>query len=190
MKCRRLLAVLVFGALSAFASGAYAEGWINAGSALRTKTVAFVNVKVYTVTSLIKERPKERSKAGMINAEVDKQLLLYMQRDVPTDKMKTAFRDAFKMNGYGDAGKIEQFVGALGTGDVVEWEQQKGKPPPPPSVTIYYSSKAQTTTITVPGHGSATVAGVDFMKAVWSIWYGKIDQPQIGDHLTAALPKD
>jgi hypothetical protein len=148
-----------------------------------------VNVKVYTITSIIKEKPKERSKAGMINAEVDKQFLLYMRRDVSTDKMKNAFREAFKLNGYGDGGKIEQFVGALGSGDVAEFDF-KAKPPPPPSLSIAYNAKAQTTTINVPGHGTATVGGVDFMKAVWSIWYGKIDQPQMGDQLIANLPKD
>jgi hypothetical protein len=187
---RRWLSVLALGLVTTFASGAFADGWVNAGSALRTKSIAFVNIKVYTITSLIREKPKERSKGGMINADVDKQLLLYMQRDVPTDKMKTAFRDAFKMNGYGDGAKIEQFVGALGSGDVDEWKSEKGKPQPPPSVAIVYNAKSQTTTMTVAGHGSTSIGGVDFMKAVWSIWYGKIDQPAMGDQLMANLPKD
>jgi hypothetical protein len=33
-----------------------------------------------------------------------------------------------------------------------------------------------------------TVDGVDFMKAVWSIWLGKIDQPKLGDQLISQLP--
>jgi hypothetical protein len=101
--------------------------------------------------------------------------------------MKNAFREAFKLNGYGDNGKIEQFVGALGSGDVAEWEKDKKMPP---SMTIVYNAGSQTTSINVPGHGNASVGGVDFMKAVWSIWYGKIDQPTMGDELIGALPKD
>jgi hypothetical protein len=31
--------------------------------------------------------------------------------------------------------------------------------------------------------GSATVPGEEFMKATWSIWFGKIDQPNLGDSL-------
>ena len=29
---------------------------------------------------------------------------------------------------------------------------------------------------------------VDFMQAVWSIWFGKIDQPKLGDQLISKLP--
>jgi hypothetical protein len=185
MKPSRIFAlVLGLFVTLALATSAFADGWITAGTALRTKTIGPFTAKVYNITSLTKEAPKERSKVGMINADVDKQLLLYMLRDVDADKMKNAMRDAFKMNGYGDGGKIEQFVAAFGKGDVDEWEKKN-----PASVSIYYSAKDQTTTMTVPGHGKASVGGADFMKAVWSIWYGKIDQPAMGDQLIANLPK-
>ena len=42
-------------------------------------------------------------------------------------------------------------------------------------MTISYDAAKKATTITSPG-GSATVGGEDFMKATWSIWFGKIDQ--------------
>jgi hypothetical protein len=49
-------------------------------------------------------------------------------------------------------------------------------------VTISYNSTNKTTTFNVlGGGGSATVSGVDFMKGTWSIWFGKIDQPSLGD---------
>ena len=38
------------------------------------------------------------------------------------------------------------------------------------------------TTIVSPA-GTATVRGEEFMKATWSIWFGKIDQPALGDSL-------
>jgi hypothetical protein len=185
----RFVLVVLLGIVSALvflpAKSALADGWVTAGSSTRLKTLGPFTVKVYRIVSLVKEKPKERSRQGVITHDVDKQLLMYMHRDVDADKMKNAFREAFKMNGYGDTGKVEQFVGALGKGDVVEHDK-KG----PPSVTIAYNPRSQSTTITVPGHGNATVPGVDFMKAVWSIWYGKIDQPTMGDELMASLPKD
>ncbi len=46
---------------------------------------------------------------------------------------------------------------------------------------------AKTTTFWEQNGGSATVAGVDFMKATWSVWFGKIDPPSIGDRLIANL---
>jgi len=55
-------------------------------------------------------------------------------------------------------------------------------------VTITYDSGAKSTTIRVlGGGGSATVSGVDFMKATWSIWFGKIDQPSLGDALISKM---
>jgi len=35
--------------------------------------------------------------------------------------------------------------------------------------------------------GNASVGGADFMKAVWSIWFGKIDQPSLGDAMIANM---
>jgi len=49
-------------------------------------------------------------------------------------------------------------------------------------VTIAYDSTAKTTTFSVGGGGgTVSVPGVDFMKGTWSIWFGKIDQPSLGD---------
>lgn len=39
----------------------------------------------------------------------------------------------------------------------------------------------------IQGMGSATIGGVDFMKAVWSLWFGKIDQPRLGDDLMSKM---
>jgi len=76
------------------------------------------------------------------------------------------------MNGYSDASKINPYVAAF------SGERTKGQ-----TVTILYNSAAKTVTVTVQGGGTATIPGVDFMKAVWSIWFGKIDQPALGDAL-------
>ena len=56
------------------------------------------------------------------------------------------------------------------------------------SVVITYNATAKTTTIWMQGMGSATIPGVDFMKAVWSLWFGNIDQPKLGDQLISKMP--
>ncbi|WP_437518579.1 chalcone isomerase family protein [Sorangium sp. So ce1099] len=53
-------------------------------------------------------------------------------------------------------------------------------------VTLQYDPEKKSTTALV-GSSSASVAGVAFMKAVWSIWLGKIDQPKLGDQLIGRL---
>jgi hypothetical protein len=189
MKRARLLFAMVLGLFVTFAvlaPSASADGWITTGSSLRVKSIGPFTAKVYTITHMMKDKPKEVSKKGMIEAETDKQFLLFFQRDVDAEKIKNAFRESFKLNGYGDGGKIDQFLGAIGKGDVVEYDSKKKGPP---SISISYNQASQTTTINVPDHGKASVQGADFMKAVWSIWFGKIDQPSMGDQLMASLPK-
>ena len=39
------------------------------------------------------------------------------------------------------------------------------------------------TLITIPQLSLRTITGIDFMKATWSIWFGKIDQKELGDQL-------
>lgn len=180
---RRLFGALV-GLILTVAPAAFAEGWIHTGDALRTKSVGPFNAKVYAISHDMKERPAAKTKQAMIDADVDKQFTWYMQRDVPVEKIKTALREAFAMNGYKDGTKIEQFVGAFTSGEVLEYDAKKSKEP---SVVINYSAAAKAVTIKVAGHGSARVEGVDFMKGVWSIWFGRIDQPSMGDQLMARL---
>ena len=41
----------------------------------------------------------------------------------------------------------------------------------------------------VSGDGNVTVPGVDFMRGVSSIWFGKINQPELGDALISRIPE-
>jgi hypothetical protein len=184
MSRSRFLFATFLALIVTFTVGALAGPMVTTGSAVRTKSIGPITAKVYSITHQMAEKPGQKSKQAVIEADVDKQFVWYMQRDVDAAKIKNAMRDAFKMNGYGDSGKIEQFVGAFGKGDVVEYDRKKD---PKPSVVIFYSAANKAVTINVTGHGSATIAGQDFMKAVWSIWFGKIDQPAMGDQLISAL---
>jgi hypothetical protein len=174
---RRLLLVLLAALLVAIASPALADGWIHTGDAVRTKSVGPFTAKVYAIRHDMKDKPQAKSKQAVIEAPTDKKFTWRMLRDVDSDKIKKALREAFGLNGFGDSGRIEQFVGAFNKDEVKENS----------SVVISYSADKKATTIWVQSGGSAVVPGEDFMKAAWSIWLGKIDQPAMGDQLISLL---
>lgn len=174
-----LLTVLVAALFVTFGApkSASAQGaWVHTGDAVRTKSVGPFTAKVYSIRHDMKEKVA-KSKQAVIEADVDKKFTWRMLRDVEAKKIQKALQDAFAMNGYGDGGKIGQFVGAFNKDEVKEDS----------AVVITYSAANKSTTIWVQNMGSATIAGADFMKAVWSIWFGKIDQPSMGDQLIAKL---
>lgn len=177
MNRRSLLFIVVTVVLGLFSSIALADPMIHTGDAVRTKSIGPFTAKVYAIRHDMKEKPATKSKQAMIDADVDKKFTCVMLRDVDSKKIQNALRDAFKMNGFTDGGRIEQFVGAFNKEEVKEKS----------SWVISYNAAAKSVTIWVQGAGSATIQGQDFMKAVWSIWFGKIDQPSIGDSLMSKL---
>lgn len=169
------LAALVAALFAATLS--FADDWKLTGSGVRQKKVAIINVDVYAISHFMKSLPASKSKQAVIDADVGKKFVWTMKRDVDKEKIIHALKDAFAMNGYGDGGKIGKFIGAF-SGDLKEKA----------NVTIVYDADKKATTVSVGGGGSATVEGVDFMKGVWSIWFGKIDQPSLGDALISKIP--
>ena len=140
------------------------------------KRVAIIDVNVYSISHYMKQLPASRSKQAVIDMDTGKKFVWTMKRDVDQEKIQNALKDAFAMNGYTDGGKIAQFTGAF-----------KGELKEKSSVSIVYDADKKETSVST-GRGSASVGGVEFMKAVWSIWFGKIDQPALGDQLISKLP--
>lgn len=170
-----VLAILTL-AVSALALDPGPGGWYHTGDSVRVKKIAFVSVKVYAIGHDMKCLPSAKSKQAVIDADCDKKLTWTMKRDVDKGKITDALKEAYQMNGYGDAAKIAQALGAF-SADLKENA----------TVTISYDSTKKTTTITEQNGSSATIAGVDFMKGTWSIWFGKIDQSSLGDELISKL---
>lgn len=170
---RALLAIVALGlfALPASAAERDRDGYFHTGEGIRYKKVAFINVKVYAIDHYMKDLPSTKTKQAVIDADVDKRFSWKMLRTVDAEKIRNALREAYAKNGYNDAAKINPFVDALSR------ELKEGD-----SVTIKYDAGKKATTIVSPA-GSATVPGEDFMKATWSIWFGKIDQKDLGDSL-------
>lgn len=156
--------------------GAWADGdWKLTGSGVRVKTIAIVDINVYAISHFMKELPATKSKQAVIDAETGKKFVWTMKRDVDNEKITKALSEAFAMNGYTDAGKIASFIGAF-----------KSELKEKATVTIVYDADKKETTVKTDS-GSATVGGSDFMHAVWSIWFAKIDQPKLGDALISQL---
>jgi Chalcone isomerase-like len=159
----------------AFALDPSADGWFHTGDGIRVKHI-LVDFNVYAIGHDMKALPDTKSKQAVIDLDVDKRFTWRMLRDVEHEKIQKALQEAFAMNGYTDGSKTGPFIGAF-SGDLT-----KGQ-----TVTIAYNSAAKTVSVSVQGGGSATLSGVDFMKGVWSIWLGKIDQPGLGDALIRNL---
>jgi hypothetical protein len=172
-----VLVAALFVTFGAPKSASAQGGWVHTGDAVRTKSVGPFTAKVYSIRHDMKEKPPSKSKQAVVDADVDKKFTWRMLRDVDSKKIQKALQDAFAMNGYGDGGKIGQFVGAFNKDEVKEDS----------AVVITYSAANKSTTIWVQNMGSATIAGPEFMHAVWNIWFGKIDQPSMGDQLIAKL---
>lgn len=170
-----LAALAVVFVLLLAGSGARADDWTLTGSAIRVKRVAIVDVNVYAISHYMKSLPPAKTKQAVIEMDTGKKFVWTMKRDVDQEKIQNALKDAFAMNGYTDGGKIGQFTGAFRSE-----LKEKGQ------VSIVYDADKKETTVST-GSGSATVGGADFMKAVWSIWLGKIDQPDMGDQLISKL---
>jgi hypothetical protein len=170
---RMLLAIVALGlfALPASALERDHDGYFHTGEGIRYKKIAFINIKVYEIDHFMKDLPPQKSKQAVIDANVDKLIRWKMLRTVDAEKIRKALREAYAKNGYGNNGKIEPFV------DSITKELKEGD-----SVTIKYDAAKQVTTISSPA-GTATVPGEDFMKATWSLWFGKIDQKDLGDAL-------
>lgn len=151
------------------------DGYFHTGDGVRVKKVAFISANVYAIRHDMKVLPPTKSKRAVIDTDCDKRFVWRMLRDVDSEKIQNAFREGYAMNGYRDDAKIRQFVSGF------RGELKEGS-----GILIVYNAAAKATTLTVQG-ASVTVPGVDFMRATWSLWFGQIDQPALGDSLIAKL---
>ena len=158
---------------SAWALDRGGDGYFHTGSGTRVKHITIIgDVKVYAIGHAMKDLPPTKSKQAVIDIDTNKFFAWTMLRDVDQEKIQNALREAYQMNGYGDAAKINQALGVFNK----ELTEKT-------NVRISYDSAAKATTFSVVGGSSTTIPGFDFMRATWSIWFGKIDQPSLGDEL-------
>lgn len=152
------------------------HGYYVTGYATRVKKIVFANFKVYAISHHMKEFPATKSRQAVIDADVDKKIVMKMLRSVEGEKLSSAVVDAFRLNGYTDMGKVNTFL------SVVKGEAKEGS-----YIIIWYDAAKKTTYISYGGRRSS-VAGIDFMKGLWSCWFGKIDQPSVPNGLMSRIP--
>jgi Chalcone isomerase-like len=155
---------------------AHAAQMYRTGEGIRHKKLGFIHAKVYEVVSEVSRLPAERTPQGVINLDADKVLTWRMLRSVDSRKCEDALREAYARNGYHDPRKIETALSAFRT------ELPKGA-----IVTIRYDAATKTTSVTTSMGGRASVPGVEFMRATWSIWFGNIDEPALTNELMSRL---
>jgi hypothetical protein len=153
-----------------------AGGYFHTGDSIRKKSLIIGSVDVYAIGHDMKELPRTKSKQAVIDLDAGKRFTWRMLRDVPAEKIQSALSEAYTKNGYGDAAKVARLLSVLDT----ELKEKQ-------LVTITYDAKPRTTTLQVDGGRSVSVSGVDFMKATWAIWFGKIDQASLGDELISKI---
>lgn len=166
----RLLFITFFLFTELFAQAAMT----TTGSGIRVKKIALFNVNVYSISHAMKDVPAKNAQE-IINAETDKKFTLKMLREVDSAKIVNAINDAFKLNGFNNKSQQDTFSSVL-TGDLAEGDV----------ITISYNAASKAVTCSYKGKVS-TVNGSDFMKAVWSIWFGKIDQPALTNSLMSGI---
>ena len=152
------------------------SGYYVTGYATRVKKIVFAKFKVYSISHHMKEFPATKSRQAVIDADVDKKIVMKMLRSVEGAKLSGAVSDAFRLNGYTNMGKINSFL------SVVKGEAKEGS-----YIVIWYTAANKTTHISYGGR-SSSVAGIDFMKGLWSCWFGKIDQPSVPNGLISRIP--
>jgi hypothetical protein len=178
MAHRTAAAVVAGVALALVATASHADdAWKLTGTTIRKKKVAFIKVDVYNLDHYVKEFPKAKTKQALIELDADKKFVMTMLRDVSAEKITNAFGEAFELNGFQKTEAIKTFLGLFK-------DELKEKS----HVNIVYDAKNKETSVEIDGSKPTKIAGADFMKAVWSIWFGKIDQEDLGDELLKSIP--
>lgn len=124
--------------------------------------VAYIFVKVY-VAGLYLATPTHDASAA-IQTDAPKRMLLQFLREVTHDEMANAMREGFAHTaGPSLQPQVDQFAGfftqPLVTGSQASFDYVPGTG----------------TTVTIGGQAKGTIAGADFMRALWGIWLG--DKP-------------
>lgn len=157
--------VEVEGTRTRFAAEMEEEGtrWMLTGAGVRTKTVLAVTVKVYAVGSYVRRGPGFQSPQALAEADVPKQLVLVMERDVDGKSISQAFEDGVAANHPKDAfprelaAFQEHFAGrSVAQGDRVRIEHLPGRG----------------VEIRLPGRNPLIIENVAYSRALWEIYFG------------------
>jgi hypothetical protein len=152
------------------------DGFVRTGEGVQTASHWPFTVDVFVIAHEIKTVPDVKTRQAMIELDVDKRFSLRMLRDLDAAKLRSGLRDGYRRNGYSDGERMDRLFAGVPDG------LPKGK-----RMSIGYDAAAKETRLVVDGAATATVDGVAFMKATWSIWFGKSKPATLGDELVKEL---
>lgn len=139
---------------------------VETGQATRTKAI----FKVYTVWGRIASKVAKSGQA-VVDADLNKTLVLKFHRDVSKDKITDAFSETI-----GPGATKDKLVAAF----PAEIKENA-------VVSISYNAETKITTINAQGGSTQTVSGVEAMKDVFAIWYVKIKDSDVRNGLISKL---
>jgi hypothetical protein len=171
-------AIVALVSMSSYAQAAQrgADGYYRTGSAIQTANHWPFTMDVFAIWHDTKQLPSAKTRQAMIDLDADKRFTMRMLRELDADKLRGGLREGYHRNGYNDDAAIERFLSPL-----------LGTLPNGKAMWILYDPGSKQTRLLVDGGASASVEGVAFMKATWSIWFGKSKPSNIGDELIKEL---
>ncbi len=138
--------------------------YVATGVALREKT--FLKVDVYTIVSYMKTGSAlgADKAAGLLNLDAPKMLQMDLTRGFSNSKLKGAFSDVIEDN-YDDLSPFQSdmdtFLGYF-TADAEEGDRL---------IFSYIPGAGLTTSLN--GKDLGTIKNIEFMKALWTVWFGE-----------------
>ncbi len=152
---------------------------VTTGVALREKT--FLKVDVYTIVSYMAEGSNlgEDKATDLLNLDAPKMLQMDLTRGFSNKKLKNAFSEVIEDN-YDDMSAFQSdmdtFLGFF-TRDAEEFD-----------VIIFSYTPKDGLVTTLNGEELGTIKNPEFMKALWTVWFG--EEPaddDMRDNLVAAV---
>ncbi|HYD40894.1 MAG TPA: hypothetical protein VEB43_08685 [Anaeromyxobacter sp.] len=173
--CRALAVVLGFAPVTPAVVPAAAPdpgAYVRTGDAILKANHWPFTVELLSVRHDMRDLPAERSRRAVVELDGDKRLTLHTLRELPTERLTSWLRDGLEAAGYRDDERIRAFLSGFPEGNLRKDEE----------VVIQYDAAAQLTTVTSDRGAPVRVDGVSFMRAIWTVWFGKL-----GDGLVSRL---
>jgi hypothetical protein len=181
-KKRYVLASAMAAVIASVTLGAAAE------EAVRLEQTGFsiqrgANGKVrYTISHEAAGRPASRGALAARDADVTKRVVLAFPEGMPCAAFRALVTDGFVRNGLtsaADRARAQTVAGrCTGTGIA-----------PRRRAVFYYDASTKVTRVWIEDMGTAELAGVDAMKAVWSLWFGAGEATKTKDELMSRVAK-
>jgi hypothetical protein len=171
-------ACALFAALAPAAGAAVRgpDGFYRTGSAIQTANHWPFTIQVFAIWHETRELPPSKDRRAMIDLDTDKRFSLRMLRELDAERLRGGLREGLCRNGFTDDAIVGRFLAPL------QGTLANGR-----AIWIEYDANAKRTRLVVDGGGSSSVDGAEFMRATWSVWFGKSSPSGLGDELLGEM---